>query len=255
MMTEPLLMIDNVEKRYGDIVALRRISAQVLSGSITAFVGPNGAGKTTLFHTISGDLHLDGGRIIYRDRIINGMAPWRIARLGLGRLYQDVRIFENLSVIENTLLALHDHPCQSALVSLVQWPFSRRISVARREAAETFLLEAGVEPPFDRPAKSLSFGNKKLLALARLIAGGFDMLLLDEPTSGLAPQMISKVADVLRNLVKTKGVTIAVIEHNVSFVEEFADITYVLRAGEIFDKGPSHEVLGKEENRELLIGL
>lgn len=255
MIAEPLLVLDNVEKRYGDIVALRGISAQVLGGSITAFVGPNGAGKTTLFHTISGDLHLNSGRITYRDSLINGMAPWRIARLGIGRLYQDVRIFENLSVLENTLLALHDHPCQSAIVSLVQWPFSRRIAAARREAAEAFLLEAGVEPPFDRPAGSLSFGNKKLLALARLMAGRFDMLLLDEPTSGLAPQMISKVANVLRNLVNTRGITIAVIEHNVSFVEEFADITYVLRAGEIFDEGPSRAVLGKEENREMLIGL
>jgi len=255
MMAEPLLIIDNVEKRYGDVVALRGISAQVLNGSITAFVGPNGAGKTTLFHTISGDMHLDGGRIIYRDRTINGMAPWRIARLGMGRLYQDVCIFENLSVIENALLALHDHPSQSAIVSLVQWPFSRRIAVSRRESAEAFLIEAGVEPPFDRPANSLSFGNKKLLALARLMAGGFDMLLLDEPTSGLAPQMIGKVADILRNLVKTKGITIALIEHNVSFVEEFADFTYVLNAGKISDEGPSREVLSKEENRELLIGL
>jgi ABC-type branched-subunit amino acid transport system ATPase component len=254
-MNEHLLVLDSLKKRFGDMVALRGISATVSRGTITAFVGPNGAGKTTLFHTISGNLSLDSGKILYRQKLIGGLAPWRIARLGIGKLFQDVRIFESLTVLENVLLAMHDHPGQSAVNSLLRWPAGWKAAAWQCREAETWLDEAGVERPFDRPAGLLSFGNKKLLALARLMAGGFELLLLDEPAAGLGPLMVDRIGELLKMLVRERGRTIALIEHNISFVRELADRTYVLRAGEIFDHGATNEVLGKEENRELLIGL
>src|ERR1035441_630502 len=183
-MNDPILIIENVEKHFGDMAVLRGISAAVEKGSITAFVGPNGAGKTTLFHAITGDLRMDSGTVLYQGKSIGGKTPWRIARLGLGKLFQDVRVFENLTVLENVLLALHDHEGRSAMTSLLRTPFHWRTNGRQQAEAEKWLETAGVERPFDRSAGLLSFGNKKLLALARLMAGRFDLLLLDEPAAG-----------------------------------------------------------------------
>jgi ABC-type branched-subunit amino acid transport system ATPase component len=254
-MNEPILALENVEKRFGDMAVLRGISAKVPEGSITAFVGPNGAGKTTLFHTISGDLRPDAGTVIFHGRNIGGQAPWRIARLGLGKLFQDVRVFESLTVLENVLLALHDNPSRSVVTSLLRHPVQRQANGRQQAAAEKWLETAGVERPYDRPAQLLSFGNKKLLAIARLMAGQFDLLLLDEPAAGLAPQMIDRVSALLKMLVRERKITVALIEHNFSVVAKVADCAYVLRAGSVQDHGPTDEVLGRDENREILIGL
>lgn len=254
-MNDPILILENVEKHFGGVAVLRGISAAVESGLITAFVGPNGAGKTTLFHTITGDLRMDAGTVVYRGKSIGAKSPWRIARLGLGKLFQDVRVFENLTVLENVLLALHDHSGRSALSSLLGAPFRRRVDSRHKAEAEKWLDMAGVERPFDRPAGLLSFGNKKLLALARLMAGRFDLLLLDEPAAGLAPPMIQRVGELLKTMVKEQQTTVALIEHNFSFVSQVADRAYILRAGLVHDQGLTDEVLGKDENREILIGL
>jgi len=254
-MNDSILILENVEKRFGDIAVLRGISATVAKGSITAFVGPNGAGKTTLFHTITGDLLMDSGSVIFRGQPIGGKPPWRIARLGLGKLFQDVRVFESLTVLENVLLALHDHAGRSAVASLIRAPFYWRTNGHELAEAEHWLQTAGVEKPYDRPAGLLSFGSKKLLALARLMAGGFDLLLLDEPASGLSPLMIDRVGTLLQKMVEERKVTIALTEHNFSFVSQVADHVYVLRSGAVHDHGATDEVLGKEENREILIGL
>ncbi len=254
MMSEPILIIDNVDKRFGDVTVLRGVSASLLPGTVTAFVGPNGAGKTTLFHAITGDLVPDSGAVILRGNPITRMAPWKIARMGLGKMFQDVRIFENLTAIENVLLALHDHPGQSAWASLTKAHLRRRFEPDLLKEAETWLEKAGVEPPYDRPAELLSFGNKKLLALARLMAGRFDLLLLDEPTAGVSPIMVSRIANLIRQLTD-QGITIALIEHNFSFVADVAEQAYLLQEGQIHDYGSTAEVLSKEENREVLIGL
>lgn len=255
MKKDPILVIENVKKRFGDMTVLRGISAAVPEGSITAFVGPNGAGKTTLFHSITGDLRMDSGRVIFRGKSIGGKPPWHIARLGLGKLFQDVRVFDSLTVLENVLLALHDHPGRSAVVSLLRAPFLYQANGRQQAEAEKWLETAGVERPYDRPAGQLSFGNKKLLALARLMAGRFDMLLLDEPAAGLAPHTIHRVSKLLKLLVRERNVTVALIEHNYSFVAEVADRAYVLQAGLVHDQGPTVEVMSRDENREILIGL
>lgn len=254
-MNDPLLVIENVEKHFGDVAVLRGVSTTVPEGSITAFVGPNGAGKTTLFHTITGDLRMDSGSVLLRGKSIRGKAPWRIARLGLGKLFQDVRVFDSLTVMENVLLALHDHSARSMAASLLQASRHYRTSGSQLDKAREWLETAGVKPPYDRPAGRLSFGNKKLLALARLLAGNFSLLLLDEPTAGLAPPMIHGLSGLLKTLVQERKVTIALIEHNFSFVSEVADNVYLLRDGIVHDQGLPQDVLGQDENREILIGL
>nr|VFK24702.1 MAG: branched-chain amino acid transport system ATP-binding protein [Candidatus Kentron sp. MB]VFK27025.1 MAG: branched-chain amino acid transport system ATP-binding protein [Candidatus Kentron sp. MB]VFK74936.1 MAG: branched-chain amino acid transport system ATP-binding protein [Candidatus Kentron sp. MB] len=253
-MSSPVLAIQDINKRFGHVAVLRGVNAALPAGMVTAFVGPNGAGKTTLFHTITGDLVPDSGTVMLHDNPITGLKPWKVARKGIGKMFQDVRIFDNLTIIENVLLALHDHRDQSVWMSLMTAASRKKRELALREEAESWLERAGVEPPYDRPAELLSFGNKKLLALARLMAGGFDVLLLDEPTAGVSPTMINRIAELIEYLIH-RGITIALIEHNFSFVTDVAEQTYLLREGRIHDHGPTMDVLSKEENREVLIGL
>src|ERR1041384_2592924 len=108
-MSEPILLLEGLEKRFGEFLVLRGVGASIMRGSITAFIGPNGAGKTTLFHVITADLRPDSGNVTYRGKSLVGLSPWKVARLGLGKMFQDVRIFERLTILENVLLALHDH--------------------------------------------------------------------------------------------------------------------------------------------------
>lgn len=254
-MSSPILVIESLEKHFGDVAVLRGVTASVERGGITAFVGPNGAGKTTLFHVITGDLKPDRGTVLFEGRPLAGRPPWAIARSGIGKMFQDVRIFGELTILENVLLALHDHPGRCLPASLLQAPWrGKRDLVERRRAGESLSL-AGVEEPWDRPARLLSFGNQKLLALARLVAGDFKLLLLDEPTAGVAPPMAERMASLLQGLVRERGISVALIEHNFSFVQQIANHAYLLRAGEIMDNGQVDDVMDKPENREVLIGL
>lgn len=250
-----LLLIESLEKRFGEVAVLRGVNVEIVTGSITAIVGPNGAGKTTLFHTISGDIQADRGAIVFNGRPLNGAPPWKIARMGLGKLFQDVRVFGNLSILENVLLATHSEREQGLVSSMINGFLLRKPSTAARDRASECMALAGVEAPWDRPARELSFGNQKLLALARLIAGDFQLLLLDEPTAGVAPAMAENMQALLQRIVAEQGKTILLIEHNFSFVQATATQTYLMRAGEIMDVGPTAQVLGKSGNREVLIGL
>ncbi|CAG0983583.1 partial Lipopolysaccharide export system ATP-binding protein LptB, partial [Anaerolineae bacterium] len=236
MMSEPILIIENVVKHFGEVAVLRGVNASLPSGKVTAFVGPNGAGKTTLFHTITGDLIPDDGVVSLRGRPITGMAPWKVARNGLGKMFQDVRVFDSLTVLENVLIAMYEPEALSPWASLVKAYFHRRDDSELLMEAETWLDKAGVEKPYDRPAGLLSFGNKKLLALARLMAGGFDLLLLDEPTAGVSPIMVEKIARLIKQMTN-QGITVALIEHNYSFVTDVAEHIYLMRDGMIHDHG------------------
>ena len=251
----PLLIVEALEKRFGEVVVLRGINMEVTRGGISAVVGPNGAGKTTLFHVISGDIRPDRGAILFNNQTLNGSPPWKIARMGLGKLFQDVRVFGNLTILENVLLATHSEREQGLLVSLAGGLYFSKRQPQAVERARECLSMTGVEEPWDRPARELSFGNQKLLALARLMAGDFQLLLLDEPTAGVSPAMAKKMETLLHRLADEEGMTILLIEHNFSFVQATAAHTVLMRAGEIMDAGPTGQVLGKEENREVLIGL
>jgi ABC-type branched-subunit amino acid transport system ATPase component len=255
MNDKPILVLEAVEKSFGTVRVLCGVNATLNAGRITAFVGPNGAGKTTLFHAITGDLKVDRGAVVFEGRSLVGLPPWKIARRGLGKMFQDVRVFESLSVIENVLLALHDHASQSPWASVLSHPFCTKKELERKERAVYWLKTVGLEGQYDKPAGQLSFGNQKLLAFARLLAGGFRLLLLDEPTAGVAPPLVERIGELLHGLVKDHGVSIALIEHNYSFVTAVAHTVYVLQDGVVRDQGVTKDVLSRDGNREILIGI
>ncbi len=249
------ILIDKVGKRFNDFWAVSGVRANIWEGKITAFIGPNGAGKTTLFQVLAGELKPDTGRVLLNATNIAGMATWKIARMGIGRQFQDVRIFEGLSVLENVVVALLTSREQSPVESWKNMWRRSEILKKHENKAKYWLKFVGLSNHCTCLAQELSFGQQKLLSIARLMAGGFEILLLDEPTAGLAHAMIVRIVSLLNDLVEKHGVTIALIEHNMTVVASLAYWIYFMNEGCVASQGRSDHVLGNKDVREMYMGL
>lgn len=249
------LKLYKVGKRFGDLWAVKDITLGILPSKITGFVGPNGAGKTTLFHLITGALKPDTGKIFLEDEEITGLPPWIVAQKGIGKLFQDVRIFGSLTVLENVIVALQRKEVENPLWAWSH-PFSLNNIRKKYEEQALYWLEfVGLEEERNKYAEELSFGQQKLLSFARLMAGGFDILLLDEPTAGIHPEMIKRIEGLLKRMVEEEKKTIAVIEHNLSVILNIADWVYFMNEGRIAFFGRPDHVLGAKEVKEVYIGI
>ncbi len=249
------LFIDHVSMQFGQVWALRDVSARIQPGRITAFVGPNGAGKTTLFHVISGDYRPTSGRVILNGNNITGRQPWQISRMGVGRQFQDVRVFNGLSVLENVAVALMSHQEQSPLRC---WAYMRRKTPCLKvhnEKAMFWLEFVGLQDYHNHMAGALSFGQQKLLSLARLLAGGMSLLLLDEPTAGLSHNMIDKLMAMIQSLVEKKGITVVFIEHNMTVVASLSYWIYFFNEGRVAFTGHTDHVLCNQKVKQTYMGL
>ncbi len=250
------LKIKNLSKTLLGMEIIRKVTATFLPGRITALVGPNGAGKTTIFNLICGYLTPDNGAVFYDDEDITGLQPYQVARKGIGRLFQDVRIFEGMTVLENVVTACMPYASESPL-----FPFMRPLRLSRlykhaRERSCYWLEFVGLYAKKDYPASELSFGQQKLLAIARLLSKGFRVMLLDEPASGLSPIATKKVMATLERIVsEDRDKTIVVVEHNMKVVTEMADWVYFMNEGQVAFFGRTDHVLGAREVREMYLGF
>jgi len=251
---DQILEVEEVTKAFGGLKAVENLSLAFPRGKITSLIGPNGAGKTTLFNLISGFLKPDTGEIRYRGRRIDGLSPGVIARLEIGRLFQDVRVFSRMTVLDNLLVAKKEHPGENPLNVL----FARRkVFEAERGAlaeAEKWLEFVGLARSKEQLAETLSYGQQKLLAIARLLAGGFDLLLLDEPTAGVSPTMVKAILETIRRLVD-QGKTVILVEHNMTVVLEISDWVYFMDEGKMVSFGLPEEVLGDPQVRAAYLGV
>ncbi len=244
----------NVTKTFGGLHAVEDVSVSFEAGKITALIGPNGAGKTTLFHLLTGVLRPERGEIWYRERRIDGLPPWRIAQMGIGRLFQDVRVFDKLTALENVLVAFRNQPGENPLWSLLRRPTVLHTERSLTEEAIRWLQFVGLDELQSARAEELSYGQQKLLAIARLLSAGADVFLLDEPTAGVNPEMIRTLLALIKRLAH-EGKTVVVIEHNMSVVLEIADWVYFMDEGEIVAFGLPDEVLGDHTVRAAYLGL
>ena len=252
---EPVeLRVEGVSKSFGAFQALHDVSLTVTLGKVTALVGPNGAGKTTLFHVISGNLMPDIGKVFLNDLDITGLPPYKIARKHVGRLFQDVRVFPALTVVENIEVSFL-HRSDYTLTSTLAWWRREAREKDRRERAMKWLEFVGLADKADQSAGELSYGQQKLLALARIIGLRPAILLLDEPTAALSPTMTKKMVSLIQQLVAEKKITIALIEHNMGVVRDLADYIYFLHEGTVHTHGTQKEVLENSSVRELYMGL
>jgi ABC-type branched-subunit amino acid transport system ATPase component len=248
------LKVVNLTKSFGGLKAVDSVNLDFIKGRITGLIGPNGAGKTTIFNLISGFLIPDQGEIWLEDKRIDGLKPWEVAKSGIGRLFQDVRVFRELSVLENVLLGVVDHPGEYPLNLFFIPKLVRKKESDVLNKAREWIKFVGLEGKENSPASSLSFGQQKLLALARLLIGDFKILLLDEPTAGVSPLMIKPLLDLIRKIALT-GRTVIFIEHNMNVVLDIANWVYFLDEGKVASFGLPQDVLGDPDVRRAYLGI
>lgn len=244
----------NLGKSFDGIKAVSNLQIGLEQGRVTALIGPNGAGKTTAFHLMSGFVKPETGSVHHRGCDITKLPPWQIAARGVVRLFQEVRVFEGISVLDNILTAIAAEEIETPLAAII---FRFRVTASERQLrakAEGVLEYVGLQPWANQLAGALSFGQQKLLAIARLIAMDPDVILLDEPAAGISPAMLSKVLVLIRSLADS-GKTIGVIEHNMNVVLRIADWVYFMNEGEVFMVGSPLDVLSDPEIRTLYMGF
>ncbi len=249
-----MIRTNRVSKSFGGIKAVDDVSITFYDKRINGLIGPNGAGKTTLFNIINGFLKPDEGEVYLNDLRIDNLLPYQIAQLGLGRMFQDTRVLGKMTALENVMLAAKNQIGENPLNVFFKY---RRMQWEERqikEEAKRWLEFVGLQDKIYTNAESLSYGQQKLLTLARLLAGKNEVLLLDEPTAGVDPGFIPVILNLLKNLVK-EGKTIILIEHNMTAVLEVCDWVFFMDEGKIVSFGLPSEVLGHPEVREAYLGL
>lgn len=225
-----LLEIENVRRSFGGLVAVDGVSFEVNAGQIKAIIGPNGAGKTTLFNIISGLLKPDAGRIRFKERAITGWKPYQIARAGISRTFQNPSLFLQMSVLENVMVGRHRRTRSGFLSCCLRLPGQRHEERAIRQAALAQLDGLGLAHLAGRPAGALAFGQRRRVELARALATEPELLLLDEPASGLNTKEKADLGNVIRGI-RDRGITILLVEHDMTMVMELSDDILVLHNG------------------------
>ena len=224
-----LLEVSHLTKAYGGLVAVNDATFSVEAGSITALIGPNGAGKTTAFDLISGIVEPSQGAVTFAGTGITGWTPHRVTRLGIGRTFQITRELGDLTVLENMVVP-------SATGGLRRL-FSRRITNDERSRAVDLLAFVGIDHLSDQRAKSLSYGQRKLLELASVLMAAPRLVLLDEPAGGVNPALLERIMDRIRAL-NTQGTTFLIVEHNMDVVMQLSHSVIVMAHGEVILQGP-----------------
>lgn len=239
-MLHPLLELDRLMVSFGGLIAVRALSFAVQAGEIVALIGPNGAGKTTVLNVISGLDAPASGTIRFAGQSIGGMSPDAINRRGMARTFQSLRLFLNMSVLENVMAAAYAHQRVTFWQTLLRTPGFRRAEAHIRQRAEEHLAFFGSRLQgyrHDQPAYSLSYANRRRLEIARALMTNPRLLLLDEPAAGMNPHETAELAALIGDLRTRYGCTILLIEHDMGLVEHVADRVIVLDHGEKIAEG------------------
>ena len=237
-----LLQVEDVGVRFGGLQALQGVDLEVQQGEIFGLLGPNGAGKTTLFNVISGLTAASSGRVRWRGASLDGLSSHRIARLGIARTFQNLRLFSSLSCLDNVLVGMHQHGRQPPLAALLQTqPFRRREAQLHQQALELlalFQLEAAAQ----LNAASLSYGDRRRLEMARALASRPQLLLLDEPAAGMNPAEKDELQELIRRIRDQFKLTVLIIEHHVPLMLGLCDRLAVLNFGQCIALGSPDQV-------------
>ena len=231
-----LLELRQVSKSFGGLAAVNDVSFDVAEGSIMGLIGPNGAGKTTVFNLITGNHRADRGTIAFRDRALVGMPTHRIVSLGVARTFQNIRLFQQLSAVENVLAGRH---CRTRAGLLAAALRPRRQRQEEREAVARAVSElafVSLQTSTLELAKNLSYGNQRRLEIARALATEPSLLILDEPASGMNEQETGELVELIRKI-QQRGITVLLIEHDMSLVMRACENIAVLEYGEKIAEG------------------
>ena len=251
--TEHILNINALNHEFDGVKAVNNVSFKLKGGCITALIGPNGAGKTTLFNIITGFLRPNSGEIHFDGRRVTCLSPHRIAKLGIGRTFQNIRLFSQMSVLENVMLALKYDKGDNLYAALTQSSAMRAEDRANKQEALKLLELVGLQAKSDKQADNLSYGQRKLLEIARALALKPRLLLLDEPVAGLFPGIIPKMKKVIHQL-RDSGKTVLFIEHDMKTVMDLAEQIIVLNYGRKIAEGTPGQIQHNEAVIEAYLG-
>jgi ABC-type branched-subunit amino acid transport system ATPase component len=250
----PVLSLDHLSLSFGGLRALSELDLGVGEREIVSLIGPNGAGKSTVFNVITGVYEPSSGDVQFAGRSIAGLAPHSIARLGIGRTFQSLRLFLNMSVIENVMAATYGNTKAMPWESVLRLPRARREERALAEDVLSFFGQRLAGYRWDQPAYSLSYANRRRLEIARALATSPRLLLLDEPAAGMNPAETHEVTELISRLRDERGVSILVIEHDMHVVGSCSDRVIALDHGVKIAEGTFDQVAAHPAVVEAYLG-
>ncbi|CZQ84517.1 ABC transporter ATP-binding protein [Trichococcus ilyis] len=241
-----LLEVKELTKNFGGLAAVSNVDFTIEENELVGLIGPNGAGKTTFFNLLTGvyvptagtiELEIDNKKVL-----LNGKAPYKITDLGLARTFQNIRLFKELTVIDNVLIAMHSTMGENTFHSLLRTPTYYRKEAEMREKALELLAIFELEKKFDVLAKNLPYGEQRRLEIVRALATNPKILFLDEPAAGMNPQETAELTALIRKIQKDFKITVVLIEHDMSLVMNVCERIYVLEYGRLLAKGTPEEI-------------
>jgi branched-chain amino acid transport system ATP-binding protein len=237
-----ILVSKKVTKRFGGLEAVSKVDLEVKENAIYSIIGPNGAGKTTFFNCVTGFYNPEEGEILFKGRNITGLSPDRVTRLGISRTYQNIRLFKNMTAVENILVGMQPHLKSGLFGSIFRDPRTNREEKGAIEEANRILVFINLKGKGDLLAKNLPYGEQRRLEIGRALASKPSLLLLDEPTAGMNPSETQDMVNFIRRLRDELSITVLLIEHQMRVVMSISDQITVLDFGVKIAEGTPLEI-------------
>lgn len=249
-----LLEVKDLTKNFGGLTAVGDVTMELHEGELVGLIGPNGAGKTTLFNLLTGVYEPSEGTITLAGTLLNGKAPSKIASLGLGRTFQNIRLFKNMTVLENVLIGLGNHGKAEVFASFFRLPAFYKNEESLKTKAIELLKIFDLDGDIDTLAKNLPYGQQRRLEIVRALATEPKILFLDEPAAGMNPQETAELTQLIRKIKEEFNITIMLIEHDMSLVMEVTERIYVLEYGRLIAHGTPVEIRSNKRVIEAYLG-
>ncbi|MBM3346064.1 MAG: ABC transporter ATP-binding protein [Betaproteobacteria bacterium] len=236
------LVIENLSKHFGGVAAVSGVSMEAPPGRVTGLIGPNGAGKTTLINLITGVLTVSDGRIHFGGQDITQVSAHLVARSGVARTFQNIRLLAEASVIDNVMIGFYRNEKTSTLASLLGLPSARRETAALRSRANALLERFGMSQYANHEAGGLAYGHQRRVEMMRALASEPRLILLDEPVAGMNDVEAGELGEIFRGLARS-GMSVLLIEHNIRFVTNICEYIYVLDSGRMIASGTPEQIV------------